>query len=126
MKKDKIMINRFLTIIILFYITFATQAQYLELDPAGDSEHSNLHRFLSADQMPKSYVNAGNTPSRYYDSEIGRFLTQDAYLGEVNTPPSLHRYLYAYGNPTVYVDPTGFATITQIEAERKYSVTPYL
>jgi RHS repeat-associated protein len=47
--------------------------------------------------------------ARFYDPKTGRFLTQDTYLGESNTPPSLHRYLYAYSNPTVYVDPTGRA-----------------
>jgi RHS repeat-associated protein len=42
--------------------------------------------------------------ARFYDPEVGRFTTQDLYLGDMNTPPSLHRYLYAYANPTVYVD----------------------
>jgi hypothetical protein len=30
--------------------------------------------------------------------------------GEPGTPPSLHRYLYAYSNPTVYVDLFGYAS----------------
>ena len=38
---------------------------------------------------------------------MGLFLTEDPFQGEVNNPPSLHRYLYAYQNPTVWVDPTG-------------------
>jgi RHS repeat-associated protein len=45
--------------------------------------------------------------ARYYDPATGRFITQDSYLGEAGTPPSLHRYLYAYGSPTVWTDPTG-------------------
>ncbi|MCP3908749.1 MAG: RHS repeat-associated core domain-containing protein, partial [Oceanicoccus sp.] len=45
--------------------------------------------------------------ARYYDPDTGRFITQDSYLGEPGTPPSLHRYLYAYGNPGVYVDING-------------------
>jgi RHS repeat-associated protein len=45
--------------------------------------------------------------ARYYDPDTARFINQDSYLGESSTPPSLHRYLYAYGNPTVWVDPTG-------------------
>jgi RHS repeat-associated protein len=49
--------------------------------------------------------------ARYYDTSLGRFLTQDAYLGDINTPPSLHRYLYAYANPTVYVDLDGNKSI---------------
>ena len=39
-------------------------------------------------------------------------MTQDPYLGESNTPPSLHRYLYAYSNPTVYVDLYGYMSVT--------------
>ena len=45
--------------------------------------------------------------ARYYDSEFGRFTSQDSYLGETDSPPSLHRYLYAYARPTFFVDPTG-------------------
>jgi len=45
--------------------------------------------------------------ARYYDPELGIFLTQDPFEGQIQTPPSLHRYLYAYQNPTVYLDPTG-------------------
>jgi RHS repeat-associated protein len=45
--------------------------------------------------------------ARYYDPDTARFLSQDSYLGESETPPSLHRYLYAYANPTVWIDPTG-------------------
>jgi len=45
--------------------------------------------------------------ARYFDPELGRFLSQDSYLGELTEPPSLHRYLYANDNPTRYVDPTG-------------------
>jgi RHS repeat-associated protein len=48
--------------------------------------------------------------ARYYDAEIGRFLSQDPYMGEANTPPSLHRYLYGYANPLRFVDSTGYAS----------------
>ncbi len=49
--------------------------------------------------------------ARYYDPDTARFLNQDSYLGESNTPPSLHRYLYAYSNPTIYVDPLGYDSV---------------
>ena len=45
--------------------------------------------------------------ARYYDPETGRFLTEDPFGGTREQPPSLHQYLYAYQNPTVYTDPTG-------------------
>jgi len=47
--------------------------------------------------------------ARFYDPDIGRFLNQDSFLGDNGTPPSLHRYLYAYSSPTVFVDPDGHA-----------------
>ena len=49
--------------------------------------------------------------ARFYDPELGLFLSEDPFAGEVNTPPSLHRYLYAYVNPTAFMDPTGEATV---------------
>lgn len=48
--------------------------------------------------------------ARFYDPAVGRFMTQDIYLGESNTPPSLHRYLYAYSNPAVYIDRHGYSS----------------
>ncbi|MEM8755823.1 MAG: RHS repeat-associated core domain-containing protein, partial [Pseudomonadota bacterium] len=45
--------------------------------------------------------------ARFYDPETARFLSHDPLEGDPTNPPSLHRYLYAFQNPTVYTDPTG-------------------
>ena len=45
--------------------------------------------------------------ARFYDPDIGRFLTQDSFLGDVGNVPSLHRYAYANANPVRFVDRTG-------------------
>ncbi|MBA8884765.1 RHS repeat-associated core domain-containing protein [Dokdonella fugitiva] len=45
--------------------------------------------------------------ARYYDPRIARFTSEDPEEGKAMQPPSLHRYLYAYANPTMYIDPTG-------------------
>ncbi len=37
-------------------------------------------------------------------------MSEDPFEGVANNPPSLHQYLYAFGNPTVYVDPDGRQT----------------
>lgn len=50
-----------------------------------------------------------NAKARYFDPQIGRFTSQDSFLGEIDNAPSLHRYLYA--NPTTFVDPTGHFSI---------------
>ncbi len=50
---------------------------------------------------------SGSGKARYYDPLAGRFLTEDPFEGTPDTPPSLHKYLYAFANPTVFVDPTG-------------------
>ncbi len=50
---------------------------------------------------------SNNAKARYFDPNFGRFLTQDSYLGQLDNPPSLHRYFYGHANPTRYVDPSG-------------------
>ena len=46
--------------------------------------------------------------ARFYDPELGRFASEDPYLGDPTTPPSLHRYIYAHANPLLYVDLSGY------------------
>ncbi|MBU7025429.1 MAG: hypothetical protein HXS48_00695 [Theionarchaea archaeon] len=45
--------------------------------------------------------------ARYYDSEIGRFITRDPISGRLNNPQSLNRYSYCLNNPVRYTDPFG-------------------
>lgn len=51
--------------------------------------------------------------ARFYDPELGLFLSHDAFEGTVGTPPSLHKYLYALANPVVFVDPDGNAAVVE-------------
>lgn len=44
---------------------------------------------------------------RYYDPAVGRFLSVDPIVTEVNTGNSFNRYTYANNNPYKYVDPDG-------------------
>ncbi len=44
---------------------------------------------------------------RYYDSELGAFISEDPLEGVANDPPTQHRYLYARANPTKYLDKDG-------------------
>ncbi|REK19373.1 MAG: RHS repeat-associated core domain-containing protein [Planctomycetota bacterium] len=47
--------------------------------------------------------------NRYLDPLTGRFLTLDAYAGNVQDPLSLHKYLYAHANPVMGIDPLGLS-----------------
>ena len=48
------------------------------------------------------YLNA-----RYYDPEIGRFISQDSYRGELDDLGQWHLYACCANNPINYVDPSG-------------------
>jgi len=45
--------------------------------------------------------------ARYLNPLSGRFLTKDPEAGHVRLPATLHRYVYAGGNPLNFGDPTG-------------------
>ncbi|PDV97132.1 DUF6531 domain-containing protein [Candidatus Chloroploca asiatica] len=45
--------------------------------------------------------------ARYYDPEVGRFLSRDVYPASVYVPASLSRYIYVQNNPLRYIDPLG-------------------
>ena len=47
--------------------------------------------------------------ARYYNPATGRFLSRDPEDGYTNDPASLHKYLYANGDPVNLADPTGRA-----------------
>ena len=51
--------------------------------------------------------------ARYYNPISGRFLTRDINSGDVVDPASLHRYLYASGDPVNRIDPSGKATMVE-------------
>ncbi len=74
----------------------------LNQETASSESPFGFTGYIKDDETDLYYANA-----RYYDSFTGRFLREDPLNGDVNTPPSLHRYLYGYANPTYYVDPTG-------------------
>jgi len=49
---------------------------------------------------------------RWYDPEIGRFISQDLVPGSLSRPQTLNRYTYVANSPTNYIDPTGMALET--------------
>ncbi|MCR5737315.1 MAG: ParB N-terminal domain-containing protein, partial [Eubacterium sp.] len=58
-----------------------------------------------------------NAGARTYDSETKRFLSEDPESGTMDDPISTVKYVYAYDNPVMNVDPDGrsvWGTITSI------------
>jgi RHS repeat-associated protein len=49
--------------------------------------------------------------ARYYNPLTGRFMSRDAYDGLPWLPVTLHRYLYAGGEPVNLADPSGRTTV---------------
>jgi len=45
--------------------------------------------------------------ARYYNPQTGRFLSRDPEDGNVKDPATLHKYLYAGGDPVNRIDPHG-------------------
>ncbi|MGB0012204.1 MAG: RHS repeat-associated core domain-containing protein [Candidatus Sulfotelmatobacter sp.] len=54
-----------------------------------------------------SNLNLYQLRARYYNMLTGRFETADPTAGKVYDPKTLHKYLYAGGNPVNASDPTG-------------------
>ena len=45
--------------------------------------------------------------ARYYDPQIGRFISPDRRVPDPGNPQDFNRYSYVRNNPLLYVDPTG-------------------
>jgi RHS repeat-associated protein len=45
--------------------------------------------------------------ARYYDPQIGRFITPDSIIPDTGNSQAFNRYMYVNGNPINYNDPTG-------------------
>jgi RHS repeat-associated protein len=66
--------------------------------------------------------------ARYYDSEIGRFISEDPLGFEGG---GLNLYVYAANNPIMFMDPTGLCdttglNIAEIYAKVESALKPYL
>jgi RHS repeat-associated protein len=80
----------------------------------------------STGSTPNNYLFAGEqydpalglyyNRARYLNTATGRFWSMDEWEGYSNDPRSLHKYLYASGNPIDRVDPSGHEDIVELTA----------
>ncbi|MBI4550407.1 MAG: RHS repeat-associated core domain-containing protein [Candidatus Omnitrophica bacterium] len=102
------------------------QAALLEYDPYGatvthSGEADPRHQFTGQenDASARLYYYG----ARYYDPQLGRFITADWFVEDPVNPQTMNRYSYVRNNPINYTDPTGnfswvglFKAIAQIAA----------
>ena len=67
---------------------------------------SGTEKFTFAGEMMDSPSGLFYLMARYYDPNIGRFISMDP-LESSNTPQSLNRYVYCLNNPLIIVDKSG-------------------
>ncbi len=80
------------------------------LDEFGAEVNDHLFRGEHFDDESGLYY----LRARYYDPAQGRFLTADPFPGAIRKPISLHRYMYADGDPVNLMDPTGYFTLAEL------------
>src|SRR5690606_39513401 len=76
----------------------------LEEDGDVTNEHSKRYRGEGWDKE----VGLLYLRNRYYDPDLGRFLSLDPHPGFISRSQSLNPYVYCYNDPVKYEDPTGF------------------
>ena len=70
---------------------------------SGDISNNYLYR----GQLFVPELNAYYLRARYYQPDMGRFMTADPFPGLRNNPRTLHKYMYAHNDPVNLSDPSG-------------------
>ena len=86
--------------------TYGTYGELL----SGDTEHTrflyNGRYGVTTDENGLYYMR-----TRYYNTDIRRFINQDIITGSIGNSRSLNRYAYVQGNPVSYTDPFGLSPL---------------
>lgn len=74
--------------------------------PGSQANTEPTHGFTGQELDPETglYYYGG----RYYDPELGRFISPDPFVQDPEDPQNLNRYSYVLNNPQSYIDPTGY------------------
>jgi RHS repeat-associated protein len=72
-----------------------------------NSTGSTPNNYLFAGEQYDAALGLYYNRARYYNSPTGRFWSVDSREGNQRDPLSLHKYLYAEGDPADHLDPTG-------------------
>jgi len=76
--------------------------------PVVEGDESNPYQYTGEawdEEVGLLYLRA-----RYYQPEVGRFITKDPWAGSISQPLTLNRYVYVMGNAPNRADPMGLRT----------------
>jgi RHS repeat-associated protein len=76
-----------------------------------EGQHKNRVRSRCSGEQYDSDLGLYYLRARYYNPATGRFLSRDPEDGIPTDPATLHKYVYASGDPVNLADPSGRATI---------------
>jgi RHS repeat-associated protein len=77
-------------------------------DEKGDTRSQKIpNRFLFAGEEQDPNTELYYLRARWYDPEVGRFLTTDPVCGTVFSPLTFNGYAYGLNNPINLIDPSG-------------------
>jgi RHS repeat-associated protein len=96
--------------------TAGTVTDSYEYDAYGNSftvSGSTPNNYLYRGEQYDSDLGLYYLRARYYNSATGRFMSRDQYDGNQLDPRTLHKYLYALGDPIDAYDPSGLATLAE-------------
>ena len=89
------------------------------LNQTGSTENNYLFTGEQYDgELDNYYLRA-----RYYDQGVGRFTQMDEWYGDVNTPITLNKYVYANSDAVNWTDPSGYFGIADIMAATRVQGT---
>jgi RHS repeat-associated protein len=79
----------------------------VEYNPFGEDTITGEKESFSYTGKEKDSSGLYYYGARYYDPEIGRFISRDPVRGRKITPQTLNPYSYCLNNPLKYIDPDG-------------------
>ena len=70
--------------------------------------------FTFTGQRADSYIKLMEMGARWYDPQIGRWISPDSIIPDPGNPQSLNRYSYVYNRPLAYIDEDGHFPIIPV------------